>query len=50
LFSGKKEDAMFEIASRVAEIQGDPVGVLRKFFIRQTANKLKFEFIPRDKG
>jgi hypothetical protein len=49
LFAGKKEDAMFEIASRVVDIQDDPVGVLRKFFIRQTANELKFEFIPRDK-
>lgn len=49
LFAGKKEDAMFEIASKVAEIQDDPVGVLRMFFIRQTANELKVEFIPRDK-
>jgi hypothetical protein len=47
LFSGKKEDAMFEITSRVAEIQDDPVGVLRMFFIRQTASELKVEFIPR---
>jgi len=49
LFAGKKEDAMFEIASKVAEIQDDPVGVLRMFFIRQTVKELKFEFIPRDK-
>lgn len=49
LFAGKKEDAMFEIASKVAGIQDDPVGVLRMFFIRQTANELKVEFIPRDK-
>jgi hypothetical protein len=40
---------MFEITSRVAEIQDDPVGVLRMFFIRQTASELKVEFIPRDK-
>jgi hypothetical protein len=49
LFAGKKEDAMSEIAKRVAKIQDDPEGVLRMFFIRQTANELKFEFIPRDK-
>jgi hypothetical protein len=49
LFAGKKKDAMLEIASRVAEIQDDPVEALRMFFIRQTANELKVEFIPRDK-
>jgi hypothetical protein len=49
LFAGKKKDAMLEIASRVAEIQDDPVGALLMFFIRQTANELKVEFIPRDK-
>jgi CRISPR/Cas system-associated endonuclease/helicase Cas3 len=49
LFTGKKEDAMLKIAAKVAEIQNDPVGVLSMFFIRQTANELKVEFIPRDK-
>jgi hypothetical protein len=49
LFAGKKEDAMLKIAAKVAEIQNDPVGFLRKFFITQTANELKVEFIPRDK-
>jgi hypothetical protein len=39
LFAGKKKDAMLEIASRVAEIQDDPVGALLMFFIRQTDSK-----------
>ena len=49
LFAGKKEDAMLIIAAKVAKIQNDPVEVLSMFFIRQTANELKVEFIPRDK-